>query len=631
MRSNDFGPAMFNHEISGPWAKAIEEATAYAFVFDDKRYHQPGAISSLPGRFLPLSMGEGIERVDRSLIFLDELQVLLEQQEHKECAPLNPSEPPPFLDGHEKDADSKPPASGTPKEDNKKRAKKKASAKKSKNGKNQFMSKNRYAMIALDSEDDSSGSCNSGNDSVIYDSIIGKNIGPTTINDDRKDSKPAAIPNIETNLSAEAHPYVPSPSFGEDDDYGHIPRLQPSNQHRSMDTMRLLIRLYASQSDLHAKKARLLAVQRRWLLGASSLQLSFIALAKGLELADKAISAVVAAVDTGDVTGWTDYASNDAQMHGGVPSTIAVDTRADHRRAQLEKDAEITSVSSNYLAIEKDRYIRLAHAKVEKLKMILDSTWKSRDAAKKRIGVGKWKSNKQHNSKSYFTQTREQHEEELQSLEEALCHLQDTVMATSSLMDEASKLRETLKQIRFAKNRNNGYRPKPHSRHSPQTVMGYQLPEPSYMEQIAKSCGWTFTGGIGGQDCVQFFERWMSVGFHDPAAAISQNNDLPDWSISGYDPNNPDSSNFGAAEVTGSFVKAKLDFYLLTGAVQAVVEYPITYNDEGVMMQPAWTSTMQMILDKENVDSLANFHQILIDPLTAVSIHGGTNVANLHS
>lgn len=642
VRSNSVGRTTVDDEDCGPWAKVIKEATAYAFATDDN-HHAPETAANSRRRETSFAvlMEEGIQRVDQSLIFLDMLQMLLEQQEHRECPPSNPPIPPVFLDGHhEKDegtnhrsnskskpstlarrspSNSKPASLVKSKREKNNETKKMYPTIKSKSQRTKSLSSNRYAMIASDTDDDS----DTDNDNAIA-------------NDDKiafEDSKPSARAKIERNLSAEAHPFVPI------DDLPSNPE-KPSVETHPMDTVRLLIRLHASQSDLHAKKARLLAMQRRWLLGAGSLQSSIMALSKGLGLADNAISAIVAAMDTNDITGWNNYAY-DGSTIDGAPILIQTNTAVDKRRAQLEKDAEITSVSSNYLSIQKNRYINLADAKVARLERILRPIWNSRDAAKKRIGMGKWKSNQQPNEYSQYTKTRLKHEEELWSIEEALQHLQDTEESTSVLVDEANQLREKLKVMRFAKNRYNGYHPNLPSRSSPRTVSDSQRRDnktklPSYLEMIADDYGWVYTGGIGGQDCVQFFEKWVGFGFkgQSHAAAIPQTIDLPDWSITGYEEPNAETGNLGAAtgaSTGGSFVLVKLDFYFLTGTVQTVVEYPATYNDAGAVMQHAWSSTMSFTLNKDDIDGQAMYRQILMDPLLAHSLNGSTNVAILPS
>ena len=661
MRSTNIDTAKYalsENKDCGPWQNSIQEATMYAFFFASENERHDINPSTVW-----MGTKEEILRVDRSLVYLEELQLLLEQQDHKEGPPLNPSHPPSFFNEDRRDdlhstsgrRDDYPScfrtneSNSTSKLSSSRSKKKKKKSKNSTNKTNNSIAnaqsrmyqstfKNRYASIAFDNDDSITSN----------DSDIEGDIETLRIDTNRTDSNVYADAKIEMSLSIEAEPYVPSLSFGEDEDSeGGVLHLQQqpqpqanqeqqSPQHDHMDTLRLLIRLYASQSDLHAKKARLLAVQRKWLLGAGALQSSIVALTKGLDLADTAISAIDVFTDTAyATTGWAEFSSPQEIIASyNVPPTIgAVEEFTDHRRAELQKDAQIISVSTCYLVDEKDRYIKLAHREVAKLEKILNPLWKGREAAKKRIGNGQWKSNTKTNPKpSYLTKTRRKHEEELWSLEEALKQLDFSEAATSSLVEEADRLRERLKQLRFTKNRYNGRR---HHVNSPQTVVDPEHHETrgsSNLELIADDHDWEFTGSIGGVDCVQFFEKWIDVRFEGQSpATIPKTISHPNWSTECDLAVNPASGIANIDEIAGSFVLVKLDYYFLTGAVQTVVEYPTVYNDEGVVIQPAWSSTLRLDIDKDDVDGVALYRQVMMDPLTAHSFLGGSNVALLHS
>ena len=674
-----FSPAKSNAYDDGPWANAIQEATAYAFAAKDEEEHdrrtnrRPECSSSSNGdRFdcddgvttnigrearLSVLVEEGIVRVDRSLVYLEELRQLLEQQERREWVPY-PCHPPTFRPEHNTTNTNgnhfKAPSSA------KKRATKShrdatASSRSTKSKSNSKSSstkkekqqtpksvmhwsnyENRFAMIAFDSDDDSDDDSSSESDS--YSDI------------DNRDAN--AI--IENSLSAEAIPYVPSLSFEEE--VGGHPQHQQQHQHGSecMDSMRLLIRLYASQSDLHAKNARLLAAQRRWLPGAGALQSSITALSQGLELADEAISKIVVALDVANYNNWQQLDDHDATATaaGSIIGT-------DHRRAQLEQDAEISSVSTAYLVLEKDRYIKAAHQQATRLGRILGQMWKARDAAKKRIGADEWKNNK-NRSESRFANVRLQHERELLSLEEALEQLENSQADTSSLVDEASRLREKLRDIRYMKNRYNGRRP---------IVLRRRMVDPTHhghatAASLVSSClsypnaeeyGWTFTGCINGEDCVNFFEKWVGVGSqHQPKVIVTGLPNRISSSLDESDPHNKsDNANKNNYGKIGTFVMIKLNFHFVTGVVRTVVEYPAVFDGEGNVVHHAWHSTLDFndtIINNHNDENNDNdednddeegdganrvdpalYSQILMDPLSFYRLYGGINVALLHS
>lgn len=593
LESNDYGP----------WAKVIQEATSHGFHHDKNQ-------SSL-------SSEEGIQRVDRSLIFLEEIQQLLEQQEQKECPPMKPSNPPAFCDDNRRgesfsgSQQRNNPLSRTIACSRSKTTDKKQQTTTSRRTIQRSASKNQYSAIADESDD------SSDDDSGIE----GTN----------RDSKVRNGTNIDKSLSAEAIPYIPSLSPRNDRNRGN--QEEGSSDTHHIDTMRLLIRLHASQSDLHAKKARLLAEQRKWLLGAGSLQSSIVALRKGLELADTAISAMDFASESTNSAGWANFSSPQEIIAtysipttgDAIPSTADIAAFADHRRAQLEMDAEITSISVHYLLTEKTRYIRSANAQVAKLQKILQRMWKGREKAMKRIGNGKWKSNSNTSNftkePSNFTKERQRYEQELWAIEEALRQLECSQMTTSDLVEEADQLREKLKQLRFAKNRYNGRRPR-----SPKNVM-----EPtSFLEEIAKEFGWGFTGSIDGVDCVQFFEKWVDV-FDDATPqvppSIPESIIVPNLNVESDDATNLYNDNLNGVDddAAKSFVLVKLDYYFLTGAIQTVVEYPATFNDAGVLLQNAWSSTLAFNIDKEDFNSDAVYRQILANPLFTHRLYGGTN------
>jgi hypothetical protein len=383
---------------------------------------------------------------------------------------------------------------------------------------------------------------------------------------------------IRQLLSAEASPYSPLPPPPPPPK-----QQQQQQQQQAMDTLRLLVRLYASQSDLYSKKARILATQSQWLPGAGALQSSIVALARGLELADAEISKTVAVV-TAD-----DYHPSVAAAAASSSSSFftaysSQDNKANNdRRVQLEHDADIVHVSTKYLVQEKDKYLKTATRQIAKLARILEEMYRKREEAKKKLGEQQWTNNK--SSKGLFAKTRDKHERELRSLEEALKQLEGTNEDASTLVDEASRLREKLREARYRKHRYNGRQP------SSTSSLLYSYPDASTEE-----FGWTFTGSIEGRgrrdvddDFVEFFEKRVSI----------DNN------------NNNNNSNDD-----DNFVLIKLDFHFKTGSVKTVVE------------RGSSLFTTVLFDGNDSVDPVL-YQRILVDPLKNGKNNNSTNSATI--
>ena len=633
-----------NHN-DGPWAEAIQEATLYAFVNHQDEFGPPSnsrnySYHSSHNAALEIGVvAKEIDRVDRSLSYLEKLQLLLEQEERKEIAPNNTSYPPAFGSGYKGDtgdseeallptmkrastSQKRDTASGTigsisnrtsksyssttnamDKTEVKKKKPTRSDAR-SKSGTHWQASKNRYALIAVDSDDDSTvGSCGKNNE---IDNEINKN---DRDKDNHKGSEEEDI-DTQTNVTKKSHlsydaiPFAPSLSFGED------------RSHEHMDTKRLLIRLYTSQSDLHAKKARLLSLQRRWLQGAGQLQSSIISLGLGLTMADNAISEL-------------DYVTinrdHDADPDRKELQNTESEAKSNRRRVQLEQDAHITSISTNYLVVEQDRYLKTAHRQVSRLKRILEPMWKARDDAKKRMGHHKWANNK--NKKGSFAKARIRYELQLESAEVALRQLEDSETDASLLVDEASRLSEKLRQIRYKQNRYNGRRlamlPQVMNFDEfPSLALNNSMDSNADTGPIVNYYGWNHTGCLDEENCM-FYEKWSNLGSQTKLTLLFDSNcdRVPNEHIIDGDS-------------IGPFVLTKLDFYVLTGEYRTMVEYPARYDGNGTIVSPAWVSTLDFNTngdDQNHVDP-DTFHQIMMDPLSVHRLHRScTNVAVLPS
>ena len=327
---------------SGPWATAIQEATAYVFAAEDdengwdsiasnneittstrtsRNRHRRNDKNTTKNhdynkKIKSIAAATALDRVDCSLKYLETLRELLEQQENWEWVPY-PCHPPSFRRQEDNENDDENVSMLTTfNKENKKNfagenrntssnnihytskssyfantvtttttkqtftsssSKSSSSSKKStSHGRNWTDSKNRYASIASDIDSDSDEEEEEEEDAAAEGANTKTNA------------------SVDNGLSPNAIPYEPSLFVYQEQ------HKDKHKQSETMDTVRLLIRLQASQSDLHAKRARLLATQRRWLPGTGALQSSIVALAQGLELADTAISKTLAGtIDAG--------------------------------------------------------------------------------------------------------------------------------------------------------------------------------------------------------------------------------------------------------------------------------------------------------------------------------------------
>ena len=139
-----------------------------------------------------------------------------------------------------------------------------------------------------------------------------------------------------------------------------------------------------------------------------------------------------------------------------------------------------------------------------------------------------------------------------------------------------------------------------------------------YPDPIVDYYGWSFTGSIDGEDCVQFFEKDANLGSNKRLI-------LPGDSNHSDDRNNTVNDDVSI----GPFFLVKLDFYFLTGAIRTVVDYPATYDRNGSIVNPAWSSTLYFDNYENRIDTIL-FHQLLMDPVSVHRRHDScTNVAAL--
>lgn len=286
-----------------------------------------------------------------------------------------------------------------------------------------------------------------------------------------------------------------------------------------LDTLRLLVRLHTSQSDLHARGARLSASGRRWLDGSAELGSAVHAVRVALGLADAEISRYLEAdEDAGE--------SGGGGGGGRTPGLL--------RKRQLEEDADIVHVSTQSVVQERDRYVQAAVRQAARLEAQLRPQWQSRDVARAGMGEQRWIKNPSAKHDHFRARARE--EAELKDLRKALEELAATDDDASGLQESARHLRERLQQeARGGGDRYNGLRPDP------------ALPRlGGYPDAAAADYGWTFTGSSGAAR-VEFFERMF--------------------------PAPPEAEGVAAAAVA-AWTLVKLDFYFTTGTVKTSLDHP---------------------------------------------------------
>lgn len=178
------------------------------------------------------------------------------------------------------------------------------------------------------------------------------------------------------NLSSNAKPFVPN-------------YLEPTE----MDTLFLLIRLYALQADLYIFKARLLSYDYQWMAGADALHSAIFALRGGLQLAD---------------ANFLKYLTQDASD---------VFNQQSRRRFALEKGTDILHVSAQSFSFERNRYLSMAERHLDHLQKLLVSNHVRRSRPKDQMGE-KWCGNLD-SSNSYW-ELEKKMEEELGILKDAV-------------------------------------------------------------------------------------------------------------------------------------------------------------------------------------------------------------------
>jgi hypothetical protein len=234
--------------------------------------------------------------------------------------------------------------------------------------------------------------------------------------------------------------------------------------------------------------------------GAQALHMSLQYMKTSLELADDQISKYF-------------QQEEEEEIHGNRHH------QARNRKHDLQEDADIVHVAVQSLLLQRDQYAAAAKRQMGRLQRILQPQWQDRDQVKNRWGKERWENNPR--PKNDYSKLREESEQELRQLQEALQSL--------TLMDELQDSAQVLKH-RLSSNggsakgkRYNGRRPPVSANRVP------GLPDPSQY-------GWVFTGS---DDYVEFYEKTF---------------EFPD--------------------ANGQSTLVKLDFYFTTGTIKTSMDHP---------------------------------------------------------
>jgi hypothetical protein len=270
--------------------------------------------------------------------------------------------------------------------------------------------------------------------------------------DDEEEDEDAGDTPIHVPLSPDAKVFVPT----------------------ELDSLRLLIRVFTSQADLYAHKARMLSMNRRWMEGAGALQSATGALQNAMGLADS------------EITKYLMQEVAEISFFGSI-SMYAESARRKH---QLQKDADIVHVTVQSVIKDRNQFLQLAEQQVERLKRKLMPQWEDREKAKKRLG-DKWFNNP--NAKYQYVDAIKQHEKELKTLQETVNAL--ATQDANVLSVTAKHLKEKLRALWFQKNRYNGKPVKKNDKRLP----GFADPT---------NFDWSFTGSSDNK--VEFFEKQVA-------------------------------------------------------------------------------------------------------------------------
>jgi hypothetical protein len=264
----------------------------------------------------------------------------------------------------------------------------------------------------------------------------------------------------------------------DEDEAGERPVLHQPGLDGKMTFLRLLIRIRTSTSDLWAFQSKALADAHAWTEACVGLVNAITKSREAMSLADSQISRYY-------------FQREQEEQNHNTRNNDNSDTGRQQLEA-LQLDADIVHVAVQAVVQGKDRYHELAQRQISRLERILRPQWESRDQVRDRMGQSRWTNNP--SPKHDHSVLREESEQELRRLQEALASLDEADVDTLATL--ASVMKSRLKD--GAGHRYNGERPEELMSYGPvNRLEGF--PDPT-------EYGWTFTGSSA-VSCVEFFEK----------------------------------------------------------------------------------------------------------------------------
>ena len=320
--------------------------------------------------------------------------------------------------------------------------------------------------------------------------------------DDDDDDEEEEDSNNNNNHQKPLTPFQNPPKYNVEEEAGDLPVLHlPGGQQQQqqqwqqgmMTLLRLLIRIRTSTSDLWAYQSKGLADAHRWTEACVALVNAIAKSRQAMFLADNQISHY--------------YFQRELQEQQQQQQGLS-DANTKQLLEALQQDADIVHVAVQSVVRVKDRYQELAHKQMQKLQRILRPQWESRDEVKDRIGKDRWNNNP--NPKHDYSVLREESEEELRILQEALASLDEADVEALANLAQAMKTRlidGSGTTIGSAGYRYNGKRPE-ELVENPSTDIRRLEGYPDATEY-----DWIFTGS-NPTSSVEFFEKEVAMEDH---------------------------------------------------------------------------------------------------------------------
>jgi hypothetical protein len=232
--------------------------------------------------------------------------------------------------------------------------------------------------------------------------------------------------------------------YGYDAEAGDWPIQQVSaatinNMEDTMDVARLLVRLYSCQSDLLARKARVLSQQKDWVDGVINIQQSIKSLDEALNLADneiskheqKTYSACLAAAVGGSHSG-----SNHAIL-------TAMISYSKQRLWNFQHDADAIHVASMSVIKTNDMYNKAAKKQKDRLEKGIKESLEARERVKSAMGEERWNNNYKNKKVTAWSLHYAQRQAKAQELKSV-----NTALDKLSKLDDISTMEESILSLK---------------------------------------------------------------------------------------------------------------------------------------------------------------------------------------